>query len=653
MSRPDREREAFIEQFSRTDPRWWRLDPSNSKEDAIADSWKRTMRVVRVLDEALQDDKMRMARCARIYDPNSTMLGVQYELRTGPYPASQTGPVTMNVVKSAVDTVTAMIAQHQVRASFTTDGADWSTAMKAKDMELAIEGEFQRVDLYAHVPEVFRDSCVVGQGITRPYEDEFTEKPEMELVPWDCIVVDKAEWIGGKGRQMHEVRFVDKSMLMELYPDKAEIIARDARRDLARYWTSWRMVDSDMVPLVMSWHLRSSPDSDDGVFSVCMDGVCLEWEEYKEDDFPHEILYWNTRPGSFFGCGLIEEVAGMQNRVNKINGHIARCHDLSNTYVVCQAIDAAIRVKQSGGSNPLQMLPYRGTAPPSFETPAAVPAELYQHLVYMIGMIYKLAGVSELSAQSEKPENIDSAIGMQTFIDIESKRFAIQQQRMERFVRNLAVRFLKILKVIALRDNSKPEAIWRQGNVVKRINFKEVNLDEDQYVISIQPASIMTQTPGGKLTQAVQMGNTGLFDRKELRKLIGHPDLERAYYLDNASEDHAERIIERMTRGGYRAPDVLDDIPTCLPYIAAAYKRLDDGDAPEKILGSFRNWIEDAKGEMARAAAEENAAASAAMAPPPGPPGMPPPPGPMGGPQPLMVAPPTPPQMQLPPPGMH
>lgn len=644
------EREAFIEQFSRTDPRWWHLDPSaENEEDAKADSWKRTMRVVRVLDEALQDDKMRMARCARIYDPNSSMLGVQYELRTGPYPASSTAPVTMNVVKSAVDTVTAMIAQHQVRAAFTTDGADWSTAMKAKDMELAIEGEFQRVDLYAYVPEIFRDSCMVGQGVCRPFEDQFTNKPEMKVIPWDCLIIDRAEWAGGsRGRQIHEVYFIDKSLLMEMYPDKAEIIARDARRDLSRYWTSWRMVDSDMVPIVMSWHLRSSPDSDDGVYAVNMDGVNLEWEKYEEDDFPHEILYWNTRPGSFFGCGLIEEVAGMQNRVNKINGHIARCHDLSNTYVVCQAIDAAIRVKQSGGSNPLQVLPYRGTAPPSFETPAAVPPELYQHLVYMIGMIYKLAGVSELSAQSEKPENIDSAIGMQTFIDIESKRFAIQQQRMERFVRNLAVRFLKILKAVAIREGTEPQSVWRQGNVVKRIDFRKVNLDEDQYVISIQPASLLTQTPGGKLTQVVQMGNTGLFDRKELRKLIGHPDLERASYLDNASEDHAERIIERMTHGDYRPPDVLDDIPTCLPYVAAAYKRLDDGNAPEKILSLFRDWITAGSEEMARADQEQ----AAKMAPPPGPPGMPPPAGPMGGPQPLMVAPPTPPQMQLPP-GMH
>lgn len=634
------ERDALIASLSREDPRWWYLNPDLESDEQIKLANMRLMRTVRALDQQQQDDKLRMARCERLYDPNSTLVGITYELRTGPYPLETRGPITMNIAKSAVDTVTAMIAKTQPRAAFMTDGADWSTMMKARDLERAVEGEFQRLNLYALTPNWFRDAAITGQGILRPYWDEQANRPEIERVCWDQIVIDKNEWMTGRGRQIHELRFIDKDLLMSMYPDKADEIAEYAKRDVVRYWTSYRTVEDNMVPLIESWHLPDVPPVDEdgnpvenhgGIHTINMDGVCLLWEEYVEDEFPHEMLYWAERTKGFWGCGLIEEVAGLQNRINKINWHIAKCHDLSNTYVVVEAADAKIRVKQSGGNVPLQVLPFNGTRPPSFETPMAVQKELYDHLLYLVQMVYKLAGVSELSAASQKPEGVESAIALQTLSDMESQRFSMQQQRLERGIIGLARKIIKLYKRAAENDDIKdkiPEASWKTHNVIKRINWKKVNMPEDLYVISIEAASMMSRTPAGRIQAAVELGNAGLFERDELRRLIGHPDLERAYDLDNAYDEHAERIIEDLLHGKYRAPDMTDGVERVLPKVAAAFVRALDGKAPEDILDGFRSWL--IKGQkLLTDAAQSGADQQAASQPPPqGQPGGQPPPQP-------------------------
>lgn len=636
--------------MSAIDPRWWVLD-DETLEGGTDEAHRRIIPLVRALDQDLEDKRERMMRCARLYDPNAEFMGAEIEFRVGPYPLDKYGPPTMNVVRSVIDTVQSMIAKNRPRAAFTTDNANFSTVKRAKGLEKFIEGEFQRTDIYTDAVKVFRDACVAGLGALKIFEED--GRANIERVCWDELTVDEAECRAGPPRQLHQTRFVDRSMLKKLFPDFEEEIDRACTTEDSRNWTSYRRVEAQLIPVVESWHLRSTNDSGDGRHAICIENATLEWEDYDRDYFPFVFYRWAERITGFWGCGLAEDLAGIQNRINKINNHIARCHDYANSFMVVGGGDAALKLKPIQGI-PFQTIVYKSQNPPQFMTPQLVAPELYNHLQYLVQVAYQIAGVSELSAHSQIPAGMDKASGiaLQTFADIETQRFSIQSQRFEAMFLEAARQYVAIQKEIQARGD-KPKAVWRTRNLRQEIEWSEVDLDEDLYTISIEAASLLSRTPAGRIQGAIELGNAALLERDEIRHLIGHPDLERTLSLKDAARDYAQFVIEALDEARYIPPEPLDNLAVCLPLVSNAFLLAKAGRADEEILDTYRLWIQAATDLMVPPQMPDMAAAGDMSQPgidpnQPPMPGMPPPmPAPMPGP-----AIPTPPPMEMPPQGL-
>ncbi len=569
------------------DPKWWLAE----EEEAH----KKVMAVVRALDSDLESQKLRMVRAARLYDPSVEVLGTHLDLQPGPPGIGDRGPVTMNIIKSAIDTVTSMVAKNQPRAAFMTDGADYTMYTRALDLERFIEAEFQRTEVYDDAVRMFRDAAAMGTGIIKIWAEEGSDQTEIERVmPWD-VVIDEAETLAGRVRQIHHIRFVDREVLAHMFPDKADEIAIATVDDTIRRWTRYRQVESEMMPLVESWHLPSGPGADDGRHSICIDGVTLAWEEWDHDYFPFVIFRWSERLTGFYGCSLSEELAGIQNKINKINWHITRCHDLSNSYVIVQAADAKLSVSQGRGKDPLQLLVYNGQQEPKFVTPTAVNKELYEHLIFLIQQAYKIAGISEMSAHSALPKSLESGIAIQNYSDLETQRFSIQSQRYERAILDIARQVVRLMQEIG---GNATEAKWKSGNLFRTINWNKVKIDEDRYVMSIEASSVQSRTPSGRLQAAIELGKTQLLEPDELRRMIGHPDLTRALSLANSSVDHAEAICEKLSRGEDVTPEALDNLEIVIKYAAQHFMIMKDRGAPERILDAYRRFIRGAMREI-------------------------------------------------------
>lgn len=585
------------------DPRWWLAEGPDSPggEDHRA---RRVVDVVTHLDEALKAVKLRMVKCARLYDPNVEFVGSELDLVANQFQEISRGPVTMNVVRSVIDTVTALIAKNRPRPVIMTDGADYGLQMQAKDLTRYLEAHFQRNDVYGDLVRMFKDACVAGMGAIKVCERD--GKPYVERVLWDNLIVDDVECRVGPPRQLHEQRFIDRDMLLEMYggdADVEEAIRKAWVDDKVRRLGSYRMIDSELIPVWEGWHLRSTPDASDGIHYIAIPGKILLWEEYEHDEFPFVFFHWNERLTGFWGSGLSEELAGIQNKINKINWTITQRHDLSNSYVLVEAIDAAMKLKPMGGpAEPLQFLPYRGKQKPEFVVPPAVQPELYQHLVYLTQQAYAIAGVSQATASSEKAKGLDSAIALQTQADLEASRFAIQSQHFEKSALQVARLILRVAREIAKSDaNADMTTIWRSGKIVRKIDFRKVDMEETMYMMNIESASIQSRTPAGRLQAAMELGNAGLIDRETILRLIDHPDLSRTLSLENAAIDHAEAICEMLARGEYRQPTVLDQLPVAIKYVTKAYNIAQDTpNCPERVLDAFRTWIRYATNEMSR-----------------------------------------------------
>lgn len=604
------------------DPRWWL-----AKEGVMAD---RIWLVVRALDEALESTKLRMIRAARLYDPTIEIMGTTMDMIPFGDPSYVRGPVTMNVVKSAIDTVTSMVAKNQPRAAFLTDGASYSEYMNAQDLERFVEAEFQRSDVYDDAVRMFLDAATMGTGFIKVWANEGDDEPCIDRVyPWD-IVVDEAEHQSGGIRQLHHLRFIDRDILKAMYPDKAKKIDEAAPVQELRLLNRYRQFDPHLIPVIQSWHIPSGPEEDDGVEVMSMEGVILGKKEWPYPYFPLVTYRWSERLTSYFGASLAEELAGIQNKINKINWHITRCHDLANSYVLVQPSDHKLSVKRGTGRDPLQLLIYNGMKP-DFIVPQAVPRELYEHLVYLQAQAYKIAGVSEMSAASQVPKQLESGLAIQNYSDQETQRFSIQAQRYERSILDVARHLVRLMHRIGGKGT---EARWKSGNLYKTIKWSDIDIDEDKYVMSIEASSLQSRTPSGRIQAAVELGRMKLLEPEQIRKLIGHPDIDRTLSLANALEDHAESICEKLSKGQDVVAEAADNPEGVLQHVLASFWIMRDRGAPDNILDCYRRF-------MASAVREINKPKPASAMTPPG---MPP------GPVPMAPGQPGPPPMAGPPP---
>jgi hypothetical protein len=135
---------------------WWEEDDDEKiYEEVIAyvESLEESQRYVHELN----------IRNARLYS-NVDLLGLDWTLTQRDYSRKSLGRVTENLVQSACDTATSIIAGNRARVTFQTDGAEFSVQRKARLLEKWVEGKFDETEFHKQATRCFRDSVIFGTG---------------------------------------------------------------------------------------------------------------------------------------------------------------------------------------------------------------------------------------------------------------------------------------------------------------------------------------------------------------------------------------------------------------------------------------------------------------------------------------------------------
>lgn len=555
---------------------WWNADEERAHE--------RVFEKVRALEEVNKAVHQMNLANARLYS-NTDMLGLDWTIDAGSYDRRSLARVTENVIQSVCDTTTSMIAKNRPRAKFLTDGGDFSTQQRARQLDRFTEGLFQWSDIYHKGPKVFRDSTVFGTGAFKVVDTD--GHPDVERVIIDEIIVDELECRSAPPRQLFQRKFVDREVLKELYPDHADAID-NAHRDTRKY-TSTRRIDSHQVVVVEAWHLPSSRGAGDGRTAICVDGVTLKWAPYTKDDFPFVFLRWSEPLCGFYGQGLAEQLCGIQLRINKLNRFIERCHDLVAAPRVF--VELGSKVNRDHFTNEIGSFVYYRGRPPTIVTPQAVGAEIYAYKEQLKRSAFEFAGVSQLSAQSKKPGGLESAVALREFNDIETQRFAIQAQAYEQAFISVAYKMIDLAREL-YGKGQKFKSVFSAGSFTQSIDWNDVDLDEDRFVITVEAASIMSRTPAGRLQAVIELAQAGVIDTDESRRLLGHPDIEHSRSLYNAAIEYIERVIEQINRGVYVPPEPFENLQLSLKRIQLAYLKACELGAPEDIRELYRQRLE-------------------------------------------------------------
>lgn len=603
------------------DAQWW-LQPEGDKSE-------RVLAVVRSIRMNQEHIKLRDLLHASMYG-NLPMTGFGLaSART----SIVSDRLSLNVVRNMVGAVTSKIAaKNKPKPTFLTEEGNFEQRTQAENLEKFVGGVFYESGVYNELSECFRDACVYGTGCLKAFDDG--DKVTVErVIPWE-IVVDDGEAMYGKPRNLYQRKYYDRLVLRKM---ASRMLKGDARLDKVlqaiddcprndddteyAYQTT-----ADQVLVTEAWHLGED-DKTKGRHCIVIEGATLLDEEW-EGPFPFSFMRWARPIVGFFGVGLAEELRGIQREINKLLQQIQKGHHLiAGHWLVMQGS----MLTQQINNDLAAIWKYTG-AKPEYQVPSIISPEVYNHLWQLYAKAFEVAGISQLSATSQKPAGVDSGVAMRTYNDIQTERFLEVGQAYEEFVVEAARQVIRCAKKIG--GGYQVRAVDKSS--ISFIKWSDIDLDEDAYVIRVYPTSLLPTTPAGKLQWAQDMIEAQVIPPEDVLDIVDFPDTEAYAKRKNAPRRIIERNIAHMLKTGEAvSPEPADNHQLALRLVNEAYHEARLDGVPDKKLQLLRDYLAVTQSYLPRPGPTMgdpppppmDPMAGAPMPPPMGPPPMGPPPG--------------------------
>lgn len=566
---------------------WWK----ESKDD-VAQAIFSTVRFLSENQKTVQESNL---KAVRLYG-NADMLGLSAFTFMSPSEPSRRAndSLKLNVVKSCVDTVCNKISKNKPKPFFLTDSDRpdaWSLQEKAKKLNLFAQGIFYQTKLYDIAPTIFRDACIFDTGgFLKIYRAGNMIKID-RVIP-DEIKIDDVESFYGKPRQIHQVKTVDREVLLDAFKSKKTLIynAKEATPQ-----NSMRQSTADQVTVVESWRLPTSEGAKNGRHVISIENGTLVDEVWKKDFFPFAWMQWSQPLFGFRGMSLVGELAGIQYEINRI---LKTIQQILRFCVPKLMLEKGSKIAVQHLNNEIgATLEYTGTRP-IVEAISAVPPDLFAQLDRLYSRAYEIVGVSALSAQSVKPSGLDSGKAIREFNDIESERFILKGLMYENFFMECTKQFISLAKDIEADGESFSVKVPGK-KFLDSIEWSDIDLDEEVYELQSFPTSFLPQTPSGRFQAVQELVQAGFIDQEYAKDLLDFPDLENYMTLSNSSLQDIKRTIEMMlAKGNYQAPEPYQNLQLGIKLMQSAYLTAKNQKAPEDRLELMRRWMRDADAMM-------------------------------------------------------
>jgi hypothetical protein len=599
---------------------WWK----GAKDTA----WQRVLGVVDYLWDMPEEKARRRDDVdhARIY-------GNRYFRGFGPFQFAKAVPskhdedrLRANVCKPVVDTAVALTAgRNRPKATLVTNSGDWSQKRRAKKADRFIEGVFREAGMSSLGPQMFRDACIFGTGVIKFFPSSGRICAE-RVLPSE-LLVDPIDGMYERPRCIYQVRFVDKSVLLEAFGgagrDNVSQAIKGAPLVADPDSGAERTTTAEPVRVVESWHLPSGPDAKDGRHCIAIHGATLLYEDWERDRFPFVFFRWSHRVIGFWGTGLVEEVKPLQLDINITLRRIKEClHLMAVPRIFVQATAKAVKslINNEVGA----IIPYTGSQPPVFLTPPSVPPELFKHLQWLIQQAFEQAGISQMAAASRKPPGLESGEAIRTYNDIGSERVAVQGREYEQVHMDGARICMDLSADLdAGREGGFATVFVRGRQSAERIKWADVVMDADSYVLQVHPTSALPRDAAGRTATVESWVQAGWVDEHQAKRLLDFPDLDSENDLVAAGRDlvdmHLERLLDyEPVADAYVEPDPASDLQYAFTRAqqTLALARLENAD--DERLDLIRMYLDDVRALIDRMLPKEAPAPdpSAVMAAP-------------------------------------
>lgn len=578
---------------------WWKCDDKDDRANAL-------VRTADALKEQQSERSMLNLMHARLYGNNdiSSFAGRTY---TSTMVQNSQTRIAINVIASAIDTLSSKIAKSRPRPSCQTSGGSWSMQQKAQRLNSFLEGVFYEAKFYTVAAMQFICALVFGTGALKIFLND-EDRIEIENVFIDDLYVDDVDGRNGKPRQLFQRHVISKDVLIEQYGKTKEIIEAiegATAPDDATTETGF----ADVVEVWEGWHLKSGSKAKDGKHVIAIKGCELFSEEWTHPFFPFAFMRFSKRMIGFWGKGVSEALTGIQVSINR----------------TVKSIDEQIRRKGKGrifvqkGSKVLPSHLTNGIAdiveylglPPQVDSSNAVSTEEFMYLKDLIQQAFQEVGVSQLSASMKKPSGLDAQVAIREFTDIESERFALLSQDWDQNALNVAE---IAIALVAQDAGSGYRVRLPNKRYIVDIDWKDIDMKRDDFILQMFPVSSLPAHPGARYQKVKEMYQDGVIDLATFKKLMDFPDIKAESDLGNAAMDDVACVIgyildEATPR--YEPPDQYQNLELLISMATASLLYAKHHGAEEARLEMLRRMIDEASTLVL-------AAQAAAAAPAPG-----------------------------------
>lgn len=546
----------------------------------------------------------------------------------------------LNVLQSMVDTVVARIGKHRSMPVISCDDAEYSEKLYAERASSVLRRKMGQPSVERMMPMLLRDGVVRGDGFVEAYRNG--GDIAIERFPRSELVFDDGESRNGETRTLARVKLVDRDVLAARYPKAAKRIyaVQPAARD---YWTSYDYdspIDNDQVEITVGWRLPTSPGAQDGCKLVVIrdEGEPLDECVWTRPRFPVARVQWTPAMRGFYGIGLIQQLAGSQNKVNELwTDHQEALYWGSGLKVFLPRA-ASIDKHQLRARHPI-VVEYDGQVP-QYVAPDPASRQAMDSLRWLIQQMYEISGISQLAAAAKStlgPNASGKAIN--TMDELQSDRHSQIDLQFSMGRVDVGMIILDEAKALAADDDRAENielAPW-----IDEIEWDRFDFDGGAYHLNIEPINFLPDTRAGKLDALGDLGKIPGFLTSPLQtaSLFEEPDIQREFRYLLGPKRYLERVMGML--GDIRVP-LTDCVPTPQmdPVLALDMAKGYHGDAfsrnaSENVLGRYRWFMSMLEGEQKMKTPLPAPGPAAGAMPPPGalPPGpASPPPMPMGPP---------------------
>lgn len=449
--------------------------------------------------------------------------------------------ISLNVVAACIDTLCAKISKNKPVPEFQTSGASWKSQMKARKLNKWVQGFLYETKAYEKMKDVFRDCEVIGTSPLYIYVNDDSRLEVERTLPGE-LHVDDADGMAGCPRQVLRRKLVQREVLAAQFPKKASEIM-SAPRAVDTEGIDGRVSDL-MVEVWEGWHLPSSKGAKDGKHIIAIETCELSCEPWLVDVFPFVFLRSKGRVLGFWGKGTAEALTGIQVELNRLVRSVSE--QLRRKGKGQIFVERGSKIISSHLTNKVgDIVEYTGKQP-TWNNANVVSQEEFSQIDRLYQRAFQEVGISELSAAARKPAGLDAGVALREFSDIESERFALKHQAWE-------LAFMDLVQVaIALITKQYPSL--RKGYSVRvpgrrraiEVDWKDIDLDEESYIMQMYPASSLPQTPAARKQFVKELEADGMISKAVAKRLLGFPDVEAEMDLGNAALDDVDATISAI-----------------------------------------------------------------------------------------------------------